>query len=66
MEMKKNLYRMLVATVLLMGMNMVAPVLEGATPQNAYKPNQPYTVNMKASVNKSIRSAKTSKVVGKD
>ena len=29
-----------------------AAVLEGATPQNAYKPNQPYTVNMKASVNK--------------
>jgi len=29
-----------------------AAVLEGATPQNAYKPNYPYTVNMKASVNK--------------
>ena len=29
-----------------------AAVLEGATPQNAYKPNSPYTVNMKASVNK--------------
>ncbi len=29
-----------------------AAVLEGATPQNAYAPNHPYTVNMRASVNK--------------
>ena len=29
-----------------------AAVLEGATPQNAYTPKYPYTVNMRASVNK--------------
>lgn len=29
-----------------------AAVLKGATPQNAYTPQQPYTVEMKASVNK--------------
>ena len=29
-----------------------AAVLEGATPQNAYTPNHPYTVNMRASGNK--------------
>ena len=29
-----------------------AAVLEGATPQNAYTPSYPYTVNMRASVNK--------------
>lgn len=29
-----------------------AAVLEGATPQNGYRPNEPYTINMNASVNK--------------
>ena len=29
-----------------------AAVLKGATPQNGYRPQQPYTVEMKASVNK--------------
>lgn len=29
-----------------------AAVLEGATPNNAYCPNRPYTINMEASVNK--------------
>lgn len=29
-----------------------AAVLEGATPQNGYRPNEPYTVNMIASINK--------------
>lgn len=31
---------------------LAAAVLEGATNTNAYTPNEPYTVNMKASVNK--------------